>query len=288
VRPGVRRGRGAVLVAALALVGCTVSPNAGEEAVLITKPIIFGHGGVLPSTVKPGRSWVAPTTHHVIVNMQPQLFRVHFDDFMSRDGVPLDFDASLRLQISDAVKLVRDFGVEPMTLQQTGVAAASSAPRWYVNNVHRNFETLVRQAVRKHGMNETAISTAAIDDIDREVSAALAEYLRAVGLPVRLVDLTVGRANPPDAIKNQRVKTAEEQQRKLTEEQRKLAEDARRAAEVSRAAADNAYREALQLSPEQFIRLETVKMQREVCRTERCTFVVGGAPVATVDVGGKR
>ena len=76
--------------------------------------------------------------------------------------------------------------------------------------------------------------------------------------------MTVGRANPPDAIKNQRVETATQEQRSNTERQRKLAEDQRLQAESSRAAADNAYRESMHLSPEQFIQLEQIKMQEAV------------------------
>jgi hypothetical protein len=36
-------------------------------------------------------------------------------------------------------------------------------------------------------------------------------------------------------------------------------------AEQSRADADNAYRESMHLSPEQFIQLEAIKMQAKVC-----------------------
>jgi hypothetical protein len=68
-------------------------------------------------------------------------------------------------------------------------------------------------------------------------------------LPVTLINVTVGRALPPDAIKHQRIETAQQEQRVLTEGQTKLAEDARKAAEQSRADADNAYRNALGLSP---------------------------------------
>jgi regulator of protease activity HflC (stomatin/prohibitin superfamily) len=271
------------LVVAALITGCGVSPNAGEEAVLISKPWFFGHGGVHATPIQPGLSWVAPTTDYVIVNIQPQLFKVHFDDFMSLDGVPLDFDAALRLQITDSVRMVEKFGVGLIPLPSD---PKTLAPQWYVNNVHKNFETFVRQAVRKHGLNETAISTVAIEQIDAEVQTSLEAYLKSVNLPVKLVDLTVGRANPPDAVKTQRIRTAEEQQRKLTEDQRKIAEDARRAAELSRASADNAYRLALQLEPDQFIRLEAIKMQRDVCHApnSHCTFILGAevAPVLNV------
>ena len=62
--------------------------------------------------------------------------------------------------------------------------------------------------------------------------------------------------------------------------QRKLAEDQRLKAEQSRANADNAYRESMHLSPEQFIQLETIKMQVHVCGEEgkgTCTFIQNGA-----------
>lgn len=273
-----------VLAVLLFAAGCSgVSPDGGHEAVVIRKPFFFGHGGVDPTPVQPGRKWVALTTDHVIVNMQPQLFLIHFDDFMSRDGVPLDFDVALRLQLTDSVKMVRDFGVEPNEFLIGN--KKYTYPRWYVNNVHKNLENAVRQAVRKHGMNETAISTVAIDDIDKEISEVMKKYIAEIGLPAKLVDFTVGRANPPDAVKHQRIETATQEQRVNTEKQRKLAEDERMKAETSRASADNAYRNAMQLSPEQFLRLEAIRMQREVCVHEKCTFVVGGNVIPTVDVG---
>jgi hypothetical protein len=94
---------------------------------------------------------------------------------------------------------------------------------------------------------------------------------------MKLLDVNLGRANPPDAIKHQRIDTATQEQRINTEKQRKLADDQRKLAEESRAAADNAYRLAMQLSPEQFLQLERIKMQRDVCATSKCVFVAGNA-----------
>ena len=144
------------------------------------------------------------------------------------------------LQVTDSVILIRNFG-----------------PNWYDNNLEEPFKTMVRQAVRKRGMNETAISTTALDAIDAEIQDDLVAFIADKGLPVKLVTMTVGRANPPDSIKHQRIETATQEQRIQTEKQTKLAEDQRMLAEQSRATADNAYREAMHLSPEQFIQLET-------------------------------
>lgn len=245
----------------------SVNIGPGQEAVLIDKPLIWGHGGVQKVPVPTGRVYVWPTTNNVIVEKRPQQFLEHFDDLMSSDGVPLDFDAALRLQVLESVALVEKYG-----------------EKWYGNNVEVEFRNRVRQAVRKHGMNETAISTVAIDAIDSEVTDAMNTYLASANIPVKLVQVTVGKANPPDSIKDQRVATASQQQRKMTEDQRKLAEDARKAAEGSRAAADKEYLQKLGLSSEQFVTLEGFKVQREVCggANGHCTFLIGDSGKAGV------
>lgn len=258
---------GMLVFSLMMVTGCgTVSPGPGQEAVLVMKPLFLGHGGVDPEPIRTGRSLVAMTTDAFYVEMVPVQYREHFEDLMSSDGVPLDFDAALRLQIVDSVRLVSKFG-----------------PEWYKNNVQAEFTNRVRTAVKKHGMNETAISTTAVESIDAEVTTAMGAYIKEAGLPIRLIDVTVGRANPPDAIKSQRVETAAQEQRANTEKQRKLAEDQRKDAEAARASADNAYRNAMNLSPEQFLRLEAIHMQKDVCAKANCTFIAGDVnPVMSV------
>jgi regulator of protease activity HflC (stomatin/prohibitin superfamily) len=255
----------ATTIAFTALVaGCsTYGPDAGHEVVLIKKPWFFGHGGIVDEPVKTGRTFTALTTQGVDVYVQPQKYEAELRDAMTSDGVPLSFHAVMVLQVTDSVTLIRNFG-----------------PDWYRNNLEQQFATMVRQAVRKRGMNETAISTTAIDAIDEEIRSSLVAFIQQKALPLQLITMTVGRANPPDSVKNQRVETAAQQQRIQTETQKKLAEDARLQAEQSRAAADNAYREAMHLSPEQFIQLEAIKMQGSVCGPEgkgTCTFIQNGA-----------
>lgn len=258
-----------VVVVLMLVSGCGwAAPDAGYEAVLIMKPWFFGHGGVYSDSIKTGRSLISMTTDVEYVEMRPTQYPIHLEDFMSKDGVPLDFDSVIRIQVLDSVKLIQGFG-----------------DNWYKVNVEMEFANRMRQAVRKHGMNETAIDTTAIEDIDNEITQAMEEYFNVSKLPVKLIQVTVGRANPPDSIKDQRIQTATQQQRQLTERERKLAEDQRKEAEQSRANADNAYRNAMSLSPSQFIQLETIKMQQEVCSSKTaCTFVINGSVVPVVDV----
>src|SRR6059058_3751086 len=208
-----------MMLSALGLVGCSVySPDAGHEIVLIEKPWIFGHGGVDSDPVKPGRTFAAITTEGVDVYMQPQKFDTEMHDTMTSDGVPISFHAIVVLQVTDSVALIKNFG-----------------PNWYQNNLEEQFKTMVRQAVRKRGMNETAISTTALDAIDNEIHDQLVAFIGDKALPVRLITMTVGRANPPDSIKSQRIETATQEQRVQSEKQVKLAEDQRMLAEQSRA-----------------------------------------------------
>ena len=254
----------------LALTGCTVvSPDAGQAAVLIDKPIVFGHGGVRAKAVSTGLTYTWFSTNKIYVNMFPQQYDGNFSDLMSSDGVPLDFHAIIRLQVVDPVALVKDFGQD-----------------WYKNNVEQEFFNRVRSAVKKHGMNETAIQTTAIDEIDSEVSREMTDYLSENKLPIRLIKITVGKANPPDAVRNQRVETAQQEQRVLTEQKRDLAEQSRKAAEQSRAEADNAYRLAMNLSPAQFVEMQRIKMQTEVCAVPdaKCTFIIGSQVDPVVNV----
>lgn len=263
------------LVLALACGACGYArANAGEEIVLVRKPYLFGSGGVGSNPVSAGSRIIAWSTDELHVNMQPTTFIQHFNDMFTSDGVPLEFNVATRLQITDSVRMAKEFGVWEYTTGGGGIQAGW--PGWYGNNLFKPIENFVRQAVRKHGLNETAINPVAIDSIDAECLKAIQAEIERINLPVKLLGFTVGKATPPDAVKNQRIATAEQQQRKLTEDQRKLAEDARLAAEESRASADNAYRNKMTLSPEQFIQLEAIHAQRDVCLRGGCTYVASG------------
>lgn len=243
------------------------SPDAGHEVVMVEKPMFFGHGGVDSDPVKTGRTFGALTTDGIDVYMQPQKFDTELPDTMTSDGVPITFHAIMVVQVTDSVSLIKNFG-----------------PEWYKNNLEEQFKTMIRQAVRKRGMNETAISTTALDSIDSEIKDSLLKFIVDKGLPVKLVTMTVGKANPPDAIKNQRIETAAQEQRVQTEKQIKLAEDQRKSAEESRAIADNAYRQAIGLSPEQYVQLKKIEMESRVCADGKCTFIENGSIMPTMGV----
>lgn len=269
-----------ILLALLVLtVGCgSVSPDAGQEAVLIRKPMFFGHGGVDGQPIQTGRTFVAWTTDAAYVDMKPQRVDMQFDDLMTSSGVPIDFHAVFSYQVLDSVKLVQKFGADTLT----------GGPGWFLRNLDQPFRTAVRDAVKKRDMQAMAITASAAEEVDTEVTTHLEKLIRESGVPVKLIDLSLGRANPPDAIKNQRIETATQEQRIITEQQRKLAEDQRRLAEESSAAADAAYNLKMNaaggqnLNPSQYLQLKEIEMKREVCARSNCTFWFGEKPVPVV------
>jgi len=253
-----------MMIVAVFASSCTaVTPDAGQEAVLVSKPYFFGNGGVLEKPVTTGRSYEWMSTSVIYVDVRPLQVNIEFNDLMSRDGVPLDFNAAIRYRVSNTVTLVSKFGADD---------------HWFSRNLEQPFRNAVRDAVKRRGMNEMAIDASAAEAVDDEVSKATSAVIKRDSIPIELIDVTLGRANPPDAIKHQRIDTATQEQRINTEKQRTLAENQRLEAEKARAAADNGYRLAMSLSPEQYLQLKSIEAMSWACASKpgTCSFVTTG------------
>lgn len=88
------------------------SIDAGEEAVLIYKPWIFGHGGVDETPVTTGLVWTAWSTEVQRVNVKPFILNETFDDLITKDNNPIDFKIHLTFQHIQGKTpiLVKNFG----------------------------------------------------------------------------------------------------------------------------------------------------------------------------------
>src|SRR3989338_1856625 len=273
-----------LLVVAVILTGCHAeTPNEGQVAVVVKKPWFLGDGGVRQQSVQTGREWFALSTELRYVDIKPIQFTMVIDDMFSKDNVPLDFNAAMRIRVTDPVRLATEFGVQDVQWNEK-----YSAPAWYSNNVFKPWERAVRRAVKNYGLSERVSDTtegsgkSTIEQIDEQIEVEMRAEFARLKLPVRLIDITIGRATPPNEIKEQRVETARQAQLQTTEVQRLAAELKREAAERQRAVSDNAYRKEMGLNTEQFVSLEAIKMQKDVCLKGGCTFVVSGGSVTPV------
>ena len=226
----------------------SVAPSAGEEAILIDKPLIFGHGGVRPNVVETGRKWTWVTTDYVICQTIPVRFDVEFDDIMSNDNTPLDYATYITLQIKkgESPKLLQNYGQD-----------------WFANIVEAKYRNFVREEVSKYDPFDLMSNREVITDIDRQVKTKVDNYFKELNskaeFPVVCTEIITGRAKPNQLQLDEMNKTAAAIQAKQTQERTVEMEEARERAERQRALADKAYMKEMNLTQDQYIMLKIVE-----------------------------
>lgn len=245
----------------LPLAGCSrISTDPGTETVLVDKPYFLGHGGVRDESQKPGSSWFWWSTSGIIVPVVPIKLDERFDDLITAgDNIPVDFNSYLQLQINDPVSVIKKYG-----------------ERWYDNNLKEQYRTIVRNAAKQYTMNQLLSDNQALQKLETAILDTTRKLVKDNGLPITVLDVNLGKVLPDGKILEEINETGRQKQRSKTMEAARVAEDQRKEAERARAAADNAYRNEMSLSPEQFIKLEEIKAKRvlfEKCGKE-CSVVV--------------
>ena len=255
----------AAITLGISLSACTVvNPNPDEVSVLVDRPLIFGKGGVRNDDVRAGgtRTYTWITTQSKNLSVKPVAENVKFDDFSSKDNTLLDFQTVLRYRVTNAPELVR------------------LGDNWFSNSVLPQYTDIVRREVKGFTMQELMSDQSKADELDSRVTAAIIKVVAEQKLPIQVLGVNLGRARPDPIVLAQMNQTAAERQRGLTMQQADLAEKARKEAEVSRAAADNAYRQALGMSSEEFVKLEQAKLLVEACsKAKECVLVPSGTNV---------
>ena len=121
------------LFAAMAIASLTrcsgISPSGDEEAVLIEKPWIFGHGGVDETPVSSGNEWVAISTDAIKFKITPAKYTEEFDNLMTSDNNPVTFSVYITLQAQK--------GKTPILYKGWG-------DKWYENSLQAQIRTMVR------------------------------------------------------------------------------------------------------------------------------------------------
>lgn len=260
-------GLGIIAVAVMLLVWVfgthAESVEPGQHAVLNDKPIFWGHEGVRHEALTEGRMLVWDSTTSTKVSMLPEAFHVKFDDLSSSDNILLDFDSTIQLQVTDAVVLTKNFGKE-----------------WVNSNVTRQYMSVVREQVKQKTMPQMMSDVAAAVEVDAKVTEGLQKIIKDSGLPVRVLGVSLGRAKPNENVLLQMNETAAQQQRSLSLVAATAAEKQRELEQIAKARADNAYRNAMNLSPDQFVQLESIRRYSDACgKSPHCIVTSGQANV---------
>lgn len=258
-----------VIIFAVVSTACGMaSPDPGFDAVLVRKPWFFGSGGVDPQPVRNTTAYIALSTSVVPITMQPHQYSIRFDDLFTSDGVPLDFEANVRVRVTDSVRLVKEFGLA-----------------WFTSNVEQSFRELVRDEVKRRRMEAIVFGDGrdsagvALDEFVNKAAKTAAE-----GTPWEVLGVALGRANPPEGISGQRAETARMILRQETEKEGKKAEDERKAREESRAAADRAYNERIGITASDNVEIAKLRVISEACAKGGCNVFIGGGAIPTLSV----
>lgn len=268
----------AALATAAALTGCTkVNPGAGEEAVLVYKPWFFGHGGVDPEPVGTGLTWCAPSTDFMVFKITPTQYNEEFKNIFSSDNTPIYLTAHVLLQIIP--------GRTPELYQKFGA-------QWYENIIQKDFVTEVRNEIGKYPMMQLTSQHVIYESAQRRIEAVLRKKIAAEKIPVKLERVIIDKAQPNKEVLEEYNHTAAAIQKLQTEEANAKMQEARKISETKRAEADDAYRKTMGLSPDQFIRLRSLEIEREKVDMVRdkknvtITMMMGGTAVPYFDVNG--
>lgn len=237
----------------------TVEP--GHHGVIVDKPYIWGHEGVRKDPLTEGRILLWRTSSMQAVRMTPQSIPVKVDDYSSSDNILLDFETTIQFRVTNASDLVNDFG-----------------EGWFNNNIKQQYLSIVRDAVKKRNMTSMMSDVKTAKEIDDEVTVALAALIKDAKLPIVLLGVSMGRAKPNEAVLLQMNETAAQQQRQKTLVAATAAEIDRKKEQVAKAEADNAYRNAMGLSPDMFIQLEAIKRFADACsKSAHCIVTPPGS-----------
>lgn len=238
-----------LLLVSLLFGGCSmIKPNAGEEAVIVKKPWFFGHGGVSKNAVSTGMVWGAPTTSGIIFKITPVTITEPFDDMITDDNTPVDFNAYLKLKIKK--------GETPLLYEKFGY-------NWYEHSIKETFRTMIRDKASSYKMFDLAGNREVLAEIQKETSEKIKQYCDTLDIPIEILQVMVGAVTPPAEVLEETKRTAAQNQSILTQTARAKAEASRKNAEINKAIADKAYQNQMAMTVEQYLELRALEIEKE-------------------------
>ncbi len=267
-----------VFLTALIISGCgTVSPDAGEEAVLVEQPWFFGHGGVDRDPVRTGFTWTAITTDAIIYNLKPQQYDETFDNIVTADNNPVDFHAYIELQILE--------NKTPILHERWGM-------EWYKNKIQERFRFEIRNQCRHYTMFDLTTNGDVTIKIAEVTLGVMKAFIEGQDMPIQTNRVTIGKVYPPKEVIEETIKTAAQIQRIKTEYSRANAETSRKQAEINKAMADHAYAQQFGMSTTDYLHLRQLEIQKELLEVvkgkENVTTILNfGGAQPFLDVKGK-
>lgn len=222
--------------------------DADEEGVMVMKPWFFGHGGVDETPLTTGNTWTAWTTEVVRFKIIPLQYDEKFSDIMSSDNTPVDLTAHLLVRIEK--------GNTPILLKNFG-------ENWYKNDIQKDLCNEVRNEISKYSMMELTCKRAIYDNASKQIEYILRDKVKNEKIPITIMKVIIDKASPNSEVMEEYNKTAAQIQAKQTQIAASQMQECRKVAEDKRAEADDAYRVRMGLTPDQYIKLRSVEIEKE-------------------------
>ena len=238
------------ILVALTFTGCfsPSSVDAGEEGVMVKKPWIVGHGGVDSDSIRTGLVWTAWSTEVIRVNVKPFNVTEPFDDLITVDNNPVDFNIHMTFKHIE--------GRTPELVEKFGVNG------WYTNKVQEPLRNSVREFTKSRTMFEMTTNPKIVSELEQKVSEEIREFLKKENIPTELVLATIGKVMPPQAVLDATIQTGVQKQNVLTQVERVKAEQSRELAEKASANADKAYMRAINMNADQYLKMKELDIQK--------------------------
>lgn len=238
-----------LLFAMLFITSCyRVSPNAGQESVLTSKPYFFGKGGVNPEPVSAGSVWVLWTTEHTEFTITPVTVTEDFINMIPSDNTPVSFSAYLKYQVQKG---------------QTPNLCQNFSAKWYENSLQATFRSMVRDKASPFKMFELSSKREISAKLEKDIYKDITEYVKKLNLPVDILQVSIGAVTPPEQVLTETKLTAAQNQSILTQNARADAETARKQAEINKAIADKAYQTQMNMTTEEYLSLRHLEIEKE-------------------------
>ena len=135
--------------------------------------------------------------------------------------------------------------------------------KWYDNSLKPTFRTMVRDKACPYKMFDLASKREISSAVEVQLDSSIRAYIDKIGLPVDVSRVSVGAITPPDQVLTETKNTAAQYQSILTQAARAKAEDSRKQAEINKAIADNAYRNQMGMTMEQYIHMRQLEINKE-------------------------
>lgn len=238
----------------------------GNIGVVVDNPYIFGHGGVREKYQEPGLSWYWSTTAVYNTSISPFRMDERIDHLSTADNNFINYNSYLEMEYTPEmiIKNVKKFGM--------------NKELWYQNMVQQHYRTIVREVSMKYSMTDIMTNGETLSKIQDEVKDKITKYVATTDLKVLIKNVSMGKPMPNQSVIDEMDRTAVQQQRIQTEKNKDSAEIARKKSETSRALADNAYREQLNMTTNQFVEIEKARILADACiKSKNCVIVPSGS-----------